>query len=180
MMKTWGSGGLVMWSQPSANPLRFGAPIVLHDTTFSDNRPARCRKISQAQPLGEGANAVAPLVLDARQTLGSCPCSRADRAVGFGHGPRWQGQRGVRRGNQPWHTIAFGRIDVLFAQTSAAEPVDKAGIIVPTAGDCRYLNRRSRIRPCQRISSSSLSDFRRKSFVVNDSPFQLETVNTVI
>ena len=30
------------------------------------------------------------------------------------------------------------------------------------------------------ISSSSLSDFRRKSFVFNDSPFQLETVNTVI
>ena len=29
-------------------------------------------------------------------------------------------------------------------------------------------------------SSSSLSDFRRKSFVFNDSPFQLETVNTVI
>ena len=27
---------------------------------------------------------------------------------------------------------------------------------------------------------SSLSDFRRKSFVFNDSPFQLETVNTVI
>ena len=27
---------------------------------------------------------------------------------------------------------------------------------------------------------SSLSDFRRKSFVVNDNPFQLETVNTVI
>ena len=133
--------------------LRFGAPIVLRDTTFSDNRPARCRKISQAQPLGEGANAVAPLVLDARQTLGSCPCSLANRAVGFGHGPRWQEQRGVRRGNQPWHTIAFGRIDVLFAQNSAAEPVDKAGIIVPAAGDCRYPSRRSRLRPCQRISS---------------------------
>ena len=29
-------------------------------------------------------------------------------------------------------------------------------------------------------STSSLSDFRRKSFVFNDSPFQLETVNTVI
>ena len=28
--------------------------------------------------------------------------------------------------------------------------------------------------------TSSLSDFRRKSFVFNDSPFQVETVNTVI
>ena len=28
--------------------------------------------------------------------------------------------------------------------------------------------------------SSSLSDFRRKSFVFKDSPFQLKTVNTVI
>ena len=27
---------------------------------------------------------------------------------------------------------------------------------------------------------SSLSDFRRKSFVFNDGPFQLKTVNTVI
>ena len=30
------------------------------------------------------------------------------------------------------------------------------------------------------LTASSLSDFRRKSFVFNDSPFQLETVNTVI
>ena len=34
---------------------------------------------------------------------------------------------------------------------------------------------------CQvEAAASSLSDFRRKSFVFNDSPFQLETVNTVI
>ena len=30
------------------------------------------------------------------------------------------------------------------------------------------------------LGPSSLSDFRRKSLVFNDSPFQLETVNTVI
>ena len=29
-------------------------------------------------------------------------------------------------------------------------------------------------------AASSLSDFRRKPFVFNDGPFQLETVNTVI
>ena len=31
-----------------------------------------------------------------------------------------------------------------------------------------------------RRDPSSLSDFRRKSFVFNDGPFQLETVNTII
>ena len=35
-------------------------------------------------------------------------------------------------------------------------------------------------RPDLYKATSSLSDFRRKSFVFNDSPFQLETVNTVI
>ena len=34
--------------------------------------------------------------------------------------------------------------------------------------------------PTIAVSPSSLSDFRRKSFVFNDGPFQLETVNTVI
>ena len=39
-------------------------------------------------------------------------------------------------------------------------------------------HRINNLRFCFR--ASRLSDFRRKSFVFNDSPFQLETVNTVI